>query len=165
MKRSLLNFALPLQKEYFHDWWLCYVATNIGSIDFIPQCLVQYRQHYESETNILGYSRKKDKYKQPWLQRSNKALNWFNYCKLYKGNKNQAAIDHFYNAYKKAIESFISYEICWLMLDYWNSVFYIRKKHIFSNLNYVRKQMFGLKAKLFLAWVKQIPSRQLSVNK
>ena len=59
MKRELLDEALPLKEGYFHDWWLAYVATNIGKIDFIPQCLVKYRQHDKSETNILGIEREK----------------------------------------------------------------------------------------------------------
>jgi glycosyltransferase involved in cell wall biosynthesis len=144
MKRDLLNFAIPLKKEYFHDWWLSYVATNIGKIDFIPQCLVKYRQHEKSETNILRVSREKDNYRLSSFEKSNKALNWFLQCKLFRNNKNQAIIERFYSAYKKAIESFISYKICWLMFSYWDTIFYTRKKTVFSNLNFIRKQMFGL---------------------
>jgi len=60
MKKELLNDALPLKKDYFHDWWLAYVATNAGKIDFIPQCLVKYRQHDRSDTNILRRKRGAD---------------------------------------------------------------------------------------------------------
>src|ERR1700744_4204932 len=63
MKRELIDFALPLKEGFFHDAWLAYVATNISKIDFIPQCLVRYRQHDNSETNILNLSREKDNYK------------------------------------------------------------------------------------------------------
>jgi glycosyltransferase involved in cell wall biosynthesis len=144
MKRDLLNFAIPLKKEYFHDWWLSYVATNIGKIDFIPQCLVKYRQHEKSETNILRASREKDNYRLSSSQKSDKALNWFLQCKLFRGNKNQAIMEHFYSANKKAIESFMSYKVCWLMFSYWHTIFYTRKKTMISNLNFIRKQMFGL---------------------
>ena len=59
MRRELLYKALPLKEGHFHDWWLAYVATNTGSIDFIPECLVKYRQHNQSETNMLDLNRKK----------------------------------------------------------------------------------------------------------
>ena len=58
IKKELLNHVSSFE-GYFHDWWLAYVATNIGTIDFIPQCLVQYRQHDKSDTNILRRERKK----------------------------------------------------------------------------------------------------------
>jgi glycosyltransferase involved in cell wall biosynthesis len=79
MKKELLDAALPLKKDYFHDWWLAYVATNIGTIDFIPQCLVKYRQHDGSETNILRLARKEDKYKLSYTRNFERTLNWLGY--------------------------------------------------------------------------------------
>jgi glycosyltransferase involved in cell wall biosynthesis len=61
IRRELLQHAFPLKENYYHDWWLAYVAANIGTIDFIPQCLVRYRQHEKSNTDLLNLSKAKKK--------------------------------------------------------------------------------------------------------
>jgi glycosyltransferase involved in cell wall biosynthesis len=99
MKRELLDEALPLKEGYFHDWWLAYVATNMGSIDFIPQCLVQYRQHDKSDTNILRMNRKHDKHKHSSVHKIERIYNWLGYCAAFPHNRNQALIDEFYAAF------------------------------------------------------------------
>jgi len=147
MKRILLDYALPLKKEYFHDWWFAYVATNLGTIDFIPQCLVKYRQHDKSETNILRLSREKDNYKLSSYQNFDRTLNWLDYCNALKVNKNKNLVEQFYTAYKKRLNSYVSFELSWLLLKNWRTIFYIRKKPALSKLNYIRKQMFGFKSK------------------
>ena len=52
MNRSLINKALPIPHEYvLHDWWLALVASKFGSILFINNSLVSYRQH---SNNLIG---------------------------------------------------------------------------------------------------------------
>jgi glycosyltransferase involved in cell wall biosynthesis len=150
MKKVLPDAALPLKKGYFHDWWLAYVATNIGKIDFIPQCLVKYRQHDKSETNILRIVREKDKYKMSSIENYDRTLNWLHYCKSFKHNRDQALIDRIYNAYKKLTDSYISFEFGMLLLKHMKIFFFMRKKSTSSKLNYIRKQIRGLKMKRLL---------------
>jgi len=150
MKRELLDAALPLKKDYFHDWWLAYVATNIGSIDFIPQCLVKYRQHDKSDTNILRLERKKDSYKFSSVQKVLRSYHWVQYCAGFKGNKNQELITAFYNAFTKRINSHLAFDLSYLMYKYRKSIFAIRKKSKLSKLNYIYSQVWGLKTKKLL---------------
>ena len=50
--QQLVRKALPVPEEaMMHDWWLALVAAAFGRIEFIPQCLVRYRQHGQ---NTLG---------------------------------------------------------------------------------------------------------------
>ena len=147
MKRELLDYALPMNNKYFHDWWLAYVATNIGEIDFIPECLVKYRQHDKSETNILQISRSKDNYKLSSYQHFDKTLNWLYYCSAFKANKNHVLIDQIYQAYKQRLSSFVSFKLSVLFFSHWEKIFYVKKKSAFSKLNYIRKQMFGFNSK------------------
>jgi glycosyltransferase involved in cell wall biosynthesis len=150
MKRELLEWALPLKKEFFHDWWLAYVATNMGSIDFIPQCLVQYRQHDKSETNILRLDREKDNYKKSSIDRFEETLKWLSYCRSFKANKNQDFVEKLYSAYRQRAVSYFSFEFAILLLKHWKAIFFIRKKSTFSKLNYIRKQAWGIKMKRLL---------------
>ncbi len=147
MKRELLDEALPLKDGYFHDWWLAYVATNIGSIDFIPQCLVQYRQHDKSDTNMLGLNRDKDNYKMPSASKLEKQHKWLGYCAAYPKNRRPELINKFYAAYTKKINSYASLDLAQLLYKYRDIVFIMRKKSKWSKLNYIFQQIWGTEAK------------------
>jgi len=147
MKKSLLKAALPLKKGYFHDWWLAYAATNIGTIDFIPECLVQYRQHDKSDTNILRLERKKDKYKLSPVQKMERIQQWLRYCKAFSKNKHRQIVDQFYDAFTKRINSYVSFELSLLLFKYRKTIFTIRKKSKLNMLNYIYSQVWGLKIK------------------
>ncbi len=147
MKKELLADALPLKKEYFHDWWLAYVATNIVKIDYIPQCLVQYRQHDKSDTNILRLERKKDSYKFSSVQKIERTYRWLGYCVEFKKNKNPALIEEIYKAFKKRVNSYMSFGLSRILYKHREIIFYIRKKSNLSKLNYIYTQVWGVKTK------------------
>ena len=152
MKKSLLEEALPLPEHYFHDWWLAYVATNVGTIDFIPECLVQYRQHDESETNILKLTRTKDNYNMSADQNYQRTLNWLAYCAGFKGNKNKILIEEIYNEYKQLVKNNFSLKLSLLLFKHLNDIYYIRKRAVLSKLNFIRKQARGVKKIKNIAW-------------
>jgi glycosyltransferase involved in cell wall biosynthesis len=147
MKKVLLEYALPLNKEYFHDWWLAYVATNIGKIDFIEQCLVKYRQHDKSETNILHLERKKNFTEFSTVQKIERTYAWLSYCAAFNKNKNPELICHIYDAFKQKINSYVSFKLSVLLYKYRHTILYIRKKSNISKLNYIYSQIWGLKTK------------------
>ncbi|HEY8781614.1 MAG TPA: glycosyltransferase family 2 protein [Mucilaginibacter sp.] len=147
MKKVLLDYALPLKKDYFHDWWLAYVATNIGKIDFIPQCLVQYRQHDQSDTNILRIARKKEKHKHSSIQKIERIEQWLCSCASFPKNKHRQIIDQFYNAYTQRVNSYVSFKLSRLLFRYRKTIFYIRKKSKLNMLNYIYSQVWGTKTK------------------
>ncbi|WP_231460457.1 MULTISPECIES: glycosyltransferase family 2 protein [unclassified Pedobacter] len=49
-KRDLRNKILPFPNTIPHDHWLAYVATVTGQIQYLPETLVEYRQHNFSLT-------------------------------------------------------------------------------------------------------------------
>jgi glycosyltransferase involved in cell wall biosynthesis len=51
LNRALLRLALPMPLMVMHDWWLAQCAAALGSILFLPEATVLYRQHGE---NALG---------------------------------------------------------------------------------------------------------------
>jgi glycosyltransferase involved in cell wall biosynthesis len=151
MKKELLMDALPLKKEYFHDWWLAYVATNIGKIDYIPQCLVKYRQHDKSDTNILRQERKNDKHKLSSVQKIERIQQWLGYCAAFPKNKHQHIIDQFYSAFTKRLNSYVSLDLSILLFKFRKTIFYIRKKSKLNRLNYIYSQVWGVKIKKLLS--------------
>ncbi|WP_310587707.1 glycosyltransferase [Dyadobacter fanqingshengii] len=53
-RKTLLDVILPFHPNHFHDHWIAYVAANIGTVHYISECLVNYRQHPDSSTDILN---------------------------------------------------------------------------------------------------------------
>lgn len=53
-RRELLQRALPVPENFFHDWWLAAVAASSGGIAYCNRSLVRYRQHTDSVTDVLS---------------------------------------------------------------------------------------------------------------
>ncbi|RZA01080.1 MAG: glycosyltransferase family 2 protein [Sphingobacteriaceae bacterium] len=147
MKKELLQEALPLKADYFHDWWLAYVATNIGRIDFLPQALVKYRQHEKSDTNILRLKRSNDKYKFSSPVSMERTRKWLSYCAAYPKNKHPELVDEIYRGFINRMNSYMSFKLAGLLFKYRETIFFIQKKSSLSKLNYIYKQIWGLKTK------------------
>lgn len=54
MKREVLARALPFPPNFHYDQWLAFVATDLGSIEYLDQPLVSYRQHSNNNTDMLA---------------------------------------------------------------------------------------------------------------
>jgi glycosyltransferase involved in cell wall biosynthesis len=52
-RRELLSTALPIPAIYFHDHWLALVAAAQRGIVFLPELLVNYRQHGGNVTSVM----------------------------------------------------------------------------------------------------------------
>jgi len=44
-RRGLLDAALPFSQEWIHDEWLGAIAAATGSVEVLPEPLIDYRQH------------------------------------------------------------------------------------------------------------------------
>lgn len=58
VRSSVVARALPVPEHLFHDWWLAFVAAGAGGIEYLPEPLVQYRQHARAVTDLLGRRRR-----------------------------------------------------------------------------------------------------------
>lgn len=144
MKKQLRDELLPFPDAYFHDWWMGYVATNLGSVDFMEECLVKYRQHQKADTNILKRKRENTtrnpvsalvKYEQKIL--------WMRSCLNYPKNKNPAFIQKLYSAFMNNQKEFISFGLAKLIYENRKILFSINKKNAFSKLNFTLKELWG----------------------
>lgn len=144
MKKELKDELLHFPDAYFHDWWMGYVATNLGSIDFIEESLVKYRQHQKADTNIL--KRKRDNtIKNPIsaeLKYERKML-WIKSCLDYPKNKNPEFIRKLYGEFVKNKKEYISFRLAKLIYKNRDVLFSINKKSGFSKLNFTLKELWG----------------------
>ena len=144
MKKELRDELLPFPNAYFHDWWMGYVATNLGSIDFIGECLVKYRQHQKADTNIL--KRKRDNTLRNPLSAEMKyerKMLWIKSCVDYPKNKNPEFIQNLYTEFQKNKEEYISFGLAKLIYKNRRILFSINKKSSFSKLNFTLKELWG----------------------
>ncbi|MBS1528102.1 MAG: glycosyltransferase family 2 protein [Bacteroidetes bacterium] len=146
MKKELIEAALPFDRRFFHDWWLAYVAANLGTIDFLPECLVKYRQHDKSETNILKRERENDPNSLPPIEKYRFRSEWLKYCAEFEGNKDPELVKKLYEAYKKRADHFIIFSLGWLLLTHPDLLAISIKKGL-RKLNVVRKEMRGIRIK------------------
>lgn len=142
-KRELLNYALPFSNDIFHDWWLAYLAANHGSVDYIPKCLVKYRQHTNNVTNLLHN-------KEPAAVIWTRAVRYLNHFANYKHNKNPEFVKKFAKLYFDRLNSFTSVRLMLFMSQNFDLLLYTNKQNNKRKLRYLRKLFWGYKAKNFL---------------
>lgn len=151
LKKELLDKMLPFPDAYFHDWWMGYVATNAGSIDYLSEALVKYRQHENADTNIL--KREREKRKKAVIKPSElykRKVQWLKSCGDYPYNKNPEFITEIYEEIIKNDRTYISARLAKLIYLNRSLLFKINKKSNFSKLNFILKEIWGGKMrKLF----------------
>ena len=147
IKKAFLQHALPLAPGYFHDWWISYVATNLGTIDFVDQCLIRYRQHENNDTNILRLEKKtEDRYAGfSRLQKLQRQADWIKICKNFEHNKNQLFVDQLYQLFITRFKNKVTLRLANFMLQNRKLLFFIQRKSDVSKLNFIRKMLFGIK--------------------
>ena len=57
--RELFTRSRPFLKEVPHDGWLAYHATLYGGVRYLPEVLVNYRQHAANVFGVVGRKKKK----------------------------------------------------------------------------------------------------------
>lgn len=163
VKREIIKYALPLNEGLYHDWWIAYVATNHGSVDYIPECLVKYRQHEKSDTDLL-WIKSDDKYrKMSSTELITRDIKWLTQCVNYTGNKNPGFVREFYELYIKRIDSYTSFKLMRFMLKNINVLFYIHKLSKAEKLRRIIRVAWGFKTKNL--WYKYIKGNEKKIIK
>lgn len=149
-RKELLKEVMPFPDGLFHDHWIAYVATNLGSIKVIPECLVRYRQHSSTSTDILNKRKKLDKsyHENRDVTKLKKELKWLKQCQSFRLNKNQAFLDQFVLLFENRIDSFFSYDYAMMIRTNFDTLYFIQKLRKSSRSGFISRQIWGLKAKI-----------------
>ena len=55
--RALLEASLPIpDAAVMHDWWLALCAASLGTIGFVAEPTINYRQHDDNQVGATGFS-------------------------------------------------------------------------------------------------------------
>lgn len=142
---KLRDYLFPFSNNFSHDWAIAYAAFNIGSVKYLPEVLVHYRQHQNSVTDYLEQRKKQPARKSRGLKRLPVTKEWLQYCLAFKKKRDETLITEACSRFldvmagKKRIFCFI------FMLKHFDLLFYTlgRKKRGFvSKANFVRKLCF-----------------------
>jgi glycosyltransferase involved in cell wall biosynthesis len=137
-RRELLAWALPARGVRFHDWWIAFVAASQGSITYVDQPLVAYRQHENSQTDVVRIrARRADP-----IAKSLERLAWL------------SALSGFPSAHQKLFERMHELAAArqhqWFCVAWWrflkahaNRVMAINRRESFTR--FAVKQFFGMK--------------------
>lgn len=135
-KKELTQYLFPFCTNGIHDSWIAYVAVNIGSISYINDCLVLYRQHQCSSTDILKRKKKRETNR---LEIFNAKLEWLNCCKDFAYNKNPLLIKEIFVLFKLRKTNIFSFKLFFLLISNYKNIFPIYKKSFLSKLNFIIK--------------------------
>ena len=129
-----------------HDRWLGYVATNNGSILYIDQPLVQYRQHRNANTNILRQERVNEA-KSSSIYKMQFQLDVVTIFADYPFNAQPVFIEKMRNLMQDRMQSYTSFGLAYFIFINRNVLFYIFKKSSLSKFNLALKYVWGYKIK------------------
>lgn len=144
-KELIQGGCLPFPKAVFHDRWLAFAATNLGSIGYLNLSLVKYRQHENSDTNILKLDRKKVEAAVGTDHNIKKTIAEITALLEFKALKNPEFMTRFLKLYQNRLNSRICLSLVILMYSNFNSLFYISRKSTSSKINFVFKHLWGKK--------------------
>jgi glycosyltransferase involved in cell wall biosynthesis len=145
--RKLIPYCLPFPKEVFHDRWLAFTAANNGGIAYLNKTLVKYRQHENTDTNILKINKENRKPSTSGYQKMMKILNELSHFSNYPYLRQKDSIEKLYEAYLTWVNSYFCWSLAAYMISNYKLLFFIPKKGLLSNLNFIFKHFFGGKFK------------------
>src|SRR6185312_7979422 len=149
-KRKLKKYIFPFNKKFPHDWWLAYVAFNIGSVKYIDEILVHYRQHPHSITDTFGARVKKGPAGRMRLRGWQRMplmpdLDQVKYVSEFKYNRSPELMERAYQLLSRLASGKEKLRSFWFLVKYFDLLFYIGypSKSLFSKINLVRKICFN----------------------
>lgn len=122
--------------RFYHDWWLAFLAANYGEIAYLNQPLVKYRQHSQSNTDILNVK----EVKLAGVKYSDINIEWLERCASVSGPY-QSFIKRIIKLYRQS-NWMGSYQLMIVLFKHAEDLLYLKRKGFWSKLNYLRKVSF-----------------------
>jgi glycosyltransferase involved in cell wall biosynthesis len=145
-KRELLKFTGNFNDTVIHDRWLAYVATNNGSIVFIEQALVEYRQHFNANTNILKQERVNTS-KSNSIEKMKFERDVMTIFVNYPYNADLDFKKKLLKLMQDRMQSYTSFTLAYFIFKHRGVLLYIQKKLAISKINKILKYIWGYKIK------------------
>lgn len=147
MRKGVFEKAAPFPADFHYDQWLAFNAACLGSIDFVPECLVSYRQHSGNNTDILALHPVQrtaaDK-----ITALEKESHWLMLCARQCAGKSQQLLSALYNQSVLRNKGFFNAGYGLLIWKHRDILLHLLKKSNTSKFFYTLRKMWGPKAKM-----------------
>jgi glycosyltransferase involved in cell wall biosynthesis len=143
-RKELIEKILPLPTIVHHDCWIAFIASCLSNIAYVPQLLVEYRQHQSSETDLL-------KIKKPSTINNLKSIQnkqLIERTKIFEDvvyNTDRDLFKKFKNYLIQREFDLLSLKLFLFMFVYHDSIFNFKKNKGLLRLVYTFQYFFGLK--------------------
>lgn len=142
--RMLIPFLLPFNSNFFHDWWIVFVATNLGSIKLIPDSLVQYRQHVNNTIDILDLRKEKNTNQEKTIFNPLIAeQEWIHHCSTFNG-RYKKYITEVHNLLKQSHSFYSRIRLFFKLYKYKWKLLFIDKYRKKDKVKILKKMVFSL---------------------
>jgi hypothetical protein len=144
-KRELAKFAFPFNGENYHDWWISYVAYNVGKVKFIDKVLVHYRQHKDSVTDSLAL--REDVAPMPKVETfvwRSIDISWLKSCSAFKYNRDSGLINEAYTVLSDFKNGKGKWRSLMFMVKHYDLLFHslgVKRRGFLSRVNFARKAL------------------------
>nr|WP_295925129.1 glycosyltransferase family 2 protein [uncultured Dyadobacter sp.] len=149
MKKDVLLSALPFPDGCYYDQWLAFIATDRGSVDYLHQPLVQYRQHNRNSTDILARE-KVQKSKRQKVALMEKESQWLAICAQKATGNSKTLITRLTALSKRRNRSFVGFGYGAMIWHNRDILLTLLKKTPVSKLFYIIRKIWGGKVKKLL---------------
>ena len=136
MKQELVIDILPFPTEIFYDWWIAFKATQAGTISYLDETLVHYRQHEGTITSPTLTTKSDDH-----IVSTNLSI-----LKVLASSKNKkyaGLISQIENLVSKKEHQVFHFQLFAILFKYQMELFFISKKSKASKLNRVLKNIWS----------------------
>jgi glycosyltransferase involved in cell wall biosynthesis len=144
LRRSLLNYILPIPANVPHDSWSGFVGASVKRIKFINQSLNYYRQHKQTVTSTLPaakYVSDKTKKQEDYF----KTLNWIKALAAFRHNPNKQLFEELLALFGEKENKKFVWPLFNFLFKHRALLFSFSKKSYISKLNEMRKFSRGIK--------------------
>ncbi|CAG5068782.1 hypothetical protein DYBT9623_01514 [Dyadobacter sp. CECT 9623] len=149
LRSEVVANAIPFPENFHYDQWLAFVAADSGSIDFLEQPLVQYRQHRKNNTDILAMHAV-PKSREQKVEELEREKEWLRLCLNKTRDKPNQLIAELYAACRKRNASLLSISYAMIIWKDRDLLLYLLKKPELSKFFFTLRKMWGIWAKKFL---------------
>lgn len=152
-RRELKKYIFPFPQEIFHDWWIAFAASSLGEITFTSDCLVKYRQHTATNTDMLHLRTAKrvneqNKSKKVELKTKEMISHLSVFYQFgYLQEKDKKLIGNLIEGYQKRLSSIFSFQLFLLLARNRKKIYFIPKDPFIYKAVHIFKESFGSKIK------------------
>lgn len=147
LKKEVLQKSLPFPDNFHYDQWLAFNATCLGSIDFVPEALVKYRQHSSNNTDILAL-KTVEKSADQKVAALEQESNWLRLCSRQCTGKAHGLINALYSRSLRRNDRFFDATFGMLVWKHRDTLLRLLKKSDTSKFFYALRKAWGVKAKM-----------------